>query len=316
MSLIKQPKYIYTYIQHPDEFELSRMEMRSFFGFDTKENYIISDRRVDPSRSPFMEDRLEVYFEADSLEDLEQSLKTWQLNDATFKVVCLNKMDIGNTKKIHHPERRKIEKQIGLSINGEPDLNNPDILLGLLCINDRWYLGKTVKAESIWRKHLQKPNNFSTALSTRVARAIVNIAIPEPEGVRAIDPCCGIGTVLIEALSMNVNIVGRDISPLVCVAARENIAHFGYETTVTKGSIADVTEHFDVAIVDLPYNICTHVSLEEEFEIIRHARRIADRVLFVSVKPIEDLIHKAGFVMKDRSVAKKANFVRHILLCE
>jgi len=316
MKLKKPSKYIYTYIHHPDEYELRRMEMRSFFGFDTEENFIISERCIDPSRSPFMEDRLEVWYEADRMEELQQLVKELKIEDATYKVVCLNRMDLGKTKKIPHPERRKIEKQIGLSINGEPNLNQPDLVFGLLHINDRWYFGKSSKAESIWRKHLHKPSSYSTALSTRVARAIVNIAIPEPEGIRAIDPCCGIGTVLIEALSMNINIVGRDISPLVCVSARKNIAHFGYETTVTKGSITDVTDHYDVAIVDLPYNIYSHLSLEEEYNIILHARRIADRVLFVAIKPIEHLVQKAGFVIKDRSVAKKSNFIRHILLCE
>lgn len=314
---VNQPsKFIYTYIHHPDEYELRRMEMRALFGYDTEDNYIISERCIDPSRSPFMEDRLEVFYEANSIEELEQLVKELTIHGNTYKVVCLNKMDIGKTKKIHHPERRKIERQIGLSINGEPDLSNPAIIFGLLNINGRWYFGKATKAQSIWRKHLHKPSSYSTALSTRVARAIVNIAIPEPTGIRAIDPCCGIGTVLIEALSMNVDIVGRDISPFVCMGARKNIAYFGYETTVTKGSIADVAEHYDVAIVDLPYNIYSHLSLEEEYNIIRHARRIADRVLFVAIKPIEDLVQKAGFEIKDHAVAKKSNFIRHILLCE
>lgn len=316
MKLIKQPKYIYTFVYHPDEFELCRMERRSLFGIDTEQNFIITDRKINPSRSPFIEDFLEVYVEAHSFEELKQIINGIKFTDSSYKVVCLNKMDIGNTKKIHHPERRKIERQIGQAIDGEPDLNQPDVIFGLLYINECWYFGKATKAESIWRKHLHKPNSYSTALSTRVARAIVNIAIPEPEGIRAIDPCCGIGTVLIEALSMNIDIVGRDISPLVCVGARENIAYFGYETTVTKGSIADVKDYYDVAIVDLPYNIYSHLSPEQEYDIIQHARRIANRVLFVSIKPIDDLVQKAGFTITDRSVAKKSTFVRFILLCE
>lgn len=316
MKLQKQPTFIYTFVHHPDEYELCRMEMRAFFGFDTKENYIISNRKIDPNRSPFMQDRLEVLFEGNSFEELQQAMKNFHINQSTYKVMCLNKMDIGNTKKIHHPERRKLEKQIGLCIEGEPDLNHPDIVLGLMFVNGNWYFGKHTIAESIWRKHLHKPNSYSTALSTRVARTIVNIAIPEPEGIRAIDPCCGIGTVLIEALSMNINIVGRDISPFVCMGARKNIAHFGYETTVTKGPIAEVTDYYDVAFVDLPYNIYSHVSKEQEFDIIKQARRIAKRVLFVTVDPIDESLDKAGFVIKDRTVARKSTFVRQVLLCE
>lgn len=314
--MIQQPTYIYTFVHHPDEYELRRMEMRAFFGFDTKENYIISDRKINPSRSPFIEDRLEVYYEGNSLEELGQAVQHMKIQQSTYKVVCMNKMDIGKTPKIHHPQRREIEKRIGLCIEGEPDLERPDIVLGLLYLNNRWYLGKHTKSVSIWRKHLHKPNSYSTALSTRVARSIVNIAIPEIEGVKAIDPCCGIGTVVIEALSMGIDIIGRDISPLVCVGARENIKYFGYETSVTKGPIAEVKEHYDVAFVDLPYNIYSHISPEEELDLIKQARRIADRVLFVTVDPIEESIKKAGFTIIDRAVARKSTFAREILLCE
>lgn len=96
---------------------------------------------------------------------------------------------------------------------------------------------------------------YSTALSTRVARAVANIAIPHPKGVRAIDPCCGIGTVLVEALSMGINIVGRDINPRVVLGSRKNIAHFELEGTVEIGPIAEVVDDYDVAIIDMPYNL-------------------------------------------------------------
>lgn len=311
---IKQ--YIYTFVHHPDEHDLCRMEMRAFFGRDTEKNHIISSINIDPSRSPFIQEQLEVWCEGNHLEVIEEAVKKLPIQDSTFKVVCLNKMDLGTTEKIHHFDRRKIERQIGLSLKGEPDLINPELILGLIQIDNHWYFGKYTKSESIWRKHLHKPNSYSTALSTRVARSIVNIAIPQVEGVRAIDPCCGIGTVAVEALSMGIDIVGRDISPLVCFGARENIAHFGYETTITKGPIQEESGHYDVAIVDLPYNIYSHISKEQEFDIIQHARRIADRVLFVSIDPIEESIQKAGFQIIDRSIARKSTFERQILLCE
>lgn len=82
-------------------------------------------------------------------------------------------------------------------------------------INGRWIFGDYVEGESVWFRHQQKPNHYSTALSTRVARAVVNIAIPDPNGVKVIDPCCGIGTVLVESLSMGIDIVGSDNNPVI-----------------------------------------------------------------------------------------------------
>nr|WP_232337025.1 RNA methyltransferase [Lysinibacillus timonensis] len=308
--------FIYTFVHHIDEFDICRMEMRAFFGFDTKANYLLSNIRIDPSRSPFIQDRLEILFEGSSIPDIIQFAKTFVLESTTYKVICLNKIDIGETKKIHHPERRQLEREIGLVIEGEPDLDQPDVIFGLMLLNGRWYFGKYEKSESVWRKHIHKPNSYSTALNTRIARAVANIAVPNPSNKRAIDPLCGIGTVLIEALSMGINIVGRDINPLVCVGSRENIAHFGYHTIVTKGPISEVSDSYDAAIIDLPYNLATHISHDEQYDIIQHARRIAKRVVVVTIETIDDMVHEAGFTIVDRCEAKKHLFVRQILLCE
>lgn len=205
---------------------------------------------------------------------------------------------------------------MGLNIDGEPELDHPDKIFGILLLEQRWYFGIYEKSESVWRQHVHKPNSYSTALNTRVARAVANIAAPKPENLRIIDPCCGIGTVVVEGLSMGMNIVGRDISPLVCVGARENISYFGLESNITKGPIAEVTEHYDVAIVDLPYNIYSHITDDEQFDLIQNARRIADKVVFVTVEPIDEFVIKAGFIIKDRCIAKKMQFERQILLCQ
>lgn len=311
-----QDTYIYTYVHHKDEFDLCRMEMRSFFGTDSTSNYIISNVEVDPSRSPFIEERLQVIYQARSLSDIKDIVKEMNETATTFKVICLNRMDIGETKKIPHPERRSIEREIGLCIDGEPDLDYPKMIFGLVSIDGYWYFGKYEKSISVWREHLHKPNSYSTALNTRVARAIANIAVPKPEGISVIDPCCGIGTVVIEALSMGIDIVGRDINPLVCIGARENIAYFNLEGTVTKGPISEVTAHYDVAIIDLPYNLYTHITREQQYEIIQHARRIANKAVIVTVDTIDHVIEETGFTITDRCVAKKHLFVRQILLCE
>ncbi|MFF2793861.1 TRM11 family SAM-dependent methyltransferase [Lysinibacillus xylanilyticus] len=309
-------KFIYTYVHHVDEYDLCRMEMRSFFSIDSQSNYIISNIKIDPSRSPFIQDRLEVLYEGNSIENIKTLVKDLTVKETTYKVVCLNSMDIGEEKKIHLPERRLIEREVGLCMEGEPDLNEPEIVFGLILIDGIWYFGKHMKSESIWNKHLHKPHSYSTALSTRVARTVANIAVPQPQNIRAIDPCCGIGTVVIEALSMGINIEGRDINYHVCQGSRKNIAYFGLTGNITLGPISEVTEHYDVAIIDLPYNLFTHISAEDQFNIIKHARRIADKVVVVTIETIDDMIEDAGFIIKDRCVAKKQSFLRQILLCE
>ena len=103
------------------------------------------------------------------------------------------------------------------------DFQHPDRLFGVMNVNGGWVFGEYVKSEAVWFRHQKKPNGYSTALNTRVARAVVNIAIPNPNGIKAIDPCCGIGTVLVEARSMGIDMVGSDRNQLILPGARENM---------------------------------------------------------------------------------------------
>lgn len=308
-------KSIYTYVYHFEEASLCALEQRAFFGTSSSENYIISTVSIDPSRSPFMRDRLDVLAEASTLEELENHLKQLPVDVNTFKVLCLNDIELGGNAKIPHPERRKIERQISLCIDAEGELDNPDIIFAIIQLGGIWYFGSYTKSISVWRTHVQKPHSYSTALSTRVARAVANIAAPKPENVRVMDPCCGIGTVVVEALSMGIDIVGRDMNPFVCKGSRTNIAHFGYDTTITLGPIQEVEGHYDVVIIDLPYNLFTHSTREEQFDIIRHARRIADKVVVVTIENIDDLLEEVNLTVVDRGIAKKQAFEREILVC-
>ncbi|MET3658019.1 tRNA G10 N-methylase Trm11 [Sporosarcina psychrophila] len=309
--------FIYTYTQHTDEHDLCMLEMRSFFGFDVTSTVLRSSIEIDPSRSAFMKERLDIMYEGDNLEEISRQVEQYDLDGSTFRVVSLNTTDLDTTKKIGHPERRKIEREIGLRVNGTPDLVNPPAnTFGIVLLDGKWYFGKHVESESVWFLHQKKPHMYSTALSTRVARAVANIAIPHPEGVRAIDPCCGIGTVLVEALSMGINIVGRDINPRVVLGSRKNIAHFELEGTVEIGPIAEVVDEYDVAIIDMPYNLFTHITPEEQLEILKEARRFTKKVIVVTIETIDHMVEEAGFVITDRCVAKKGHFIRQVLVCE
>ena len=309
-------EFIYTYVKHPDEDDLSKLEMRSFFGVDTDSNVLKSTTKIDPSRSPFIKERLEVLYESSSWENLVQQVAQLDVSGNTFKVLSMNTMDIDKTPKIGFARRRKLEREIGLSIAGHPDLLQPNIIFAIMAYDDKWFFGKYEESESIWFRHQNKPHSYSTALSTRVARAVSNIAIPNPEGIKAIDPCCGIGNVLVEALSMDVDIVGRDINPLVIKPARTNIAYFGLQGDVQSGPIADVKATYDVAIIDMPYNIFSDATPEDQQDILRNARRIAKKVIVVTIDTIDYMIEEVGFTIIDRCEAKKGLFVRQVLVCE
>lgn len=312
----QNPEFIYTYASSEEEESLCLLEIRMLFGQKAHMPIFKSNIEIDPSRSPFIKERIQIIYEAETLEDLYEQLSQLEEQSRSFKVLFVKRNDLKKESQIDFHNRRRIEREIGQRIKGIPDLDCPQQIFGVITLNGKWYLGLYQKNNPVWMNHMKKPREYSTALSTRMARAIVNIAVPSPSGVRVIDPCCGIGTVLVEALSMGINIVGRDVNPIVCRGSRENIAHFGFHCEVTKGKIEDILEHYDVAIVDLPYNLCTTATPDEQLSIIKSAKRIADRVVIVTSEPIDGMLEEADLEVLDSCKAKKGNFQRQILVCE
>ncbi|QSF47633.1 TRM11 family SAM-dependent methyltransferase [Paenibacillus tianjinensis] len=309
------PAYIYTYACSGDELDLCGMELRCLFGQAIPPGIFASSINVEVSRSPFIKERIDVMYAGDSLMEIYKQTEQVEVDGKTFKVIFVKTNDLSPEEKIEYDERRGIEREIGLRIEGEADVNHPELVYGIVTLGGRWYFGVYHKNQATWFRQMKKPRSYSIALSTRVARAAVNMAVPAPEGVRVIDPCCGIGTVMVEALSMGIDIVGRDINPFIAAGARTNIAHFGFESEVTLGDIADITEHYDAAVVDMPYNLYSSITPEEQFDILVNAHRIADRVVIVAIEAMDEMIAAAGFEIIDRCVAKKGQFSRHLMLC-
>lgn len=306
---------IYNYAWEENEKSLCAMEMRALFGVDSVSNIMESPLKIDPSRSPFIRERIDILCEGESLKELFDKIKDLPAMESTFKVLFVQEPDFINEEKVRFGERRKIEREAGLHVSGEADLENPEKILGVMFANGRWVFGEYFKNEAVWLKHQWKPNSYSTALGTRVARAVVNIAAPDPEGKKVIDPCCGIGTVLIEGLSMGLDIVGSDINPLVLPGVRENMAYFGLHGEVVLRDIREVSGSYDAAIIDLPYNLCSVITAEEQLEMLQSARRIADRLVLVTIESVDSVIEQAGFEIADRCVVTKGNFSREVILC-
>ncbi|MEL3974554.1 RsmD family RNA methyltransferase [Rossellomorea oryzaecorticis] len=309
---IEPSSYLYTFTWEPNEEGLCALERRALFGVDSQSAILESSSEIDPSRSPFIKERLSVICEGASLEELIEEVKKLESFDG-FKIVFVQNPDL---EKVGFKKLRSIEKEVGLHMKGEAELVHPSIWLGILNTGEKWVLGDYVKNEAIWLKHQWKPHSYSTALGTRVARAVVNIAAPNPECLKLIDPCCGIGTVLVEALSMGIDIVGSDRNPLILSGVRENMAHFGLEGEVTLKDIRDVTNRYDAAIIDLPYNLCSVITPEEQLEMLQSARAFASKVVIVTVEDVDTVILEAGFEITDRCVVTKGNFVREVIVCE
>jgi tRNA G10 N-methylase Trm11 len=308
--MVEEERFLYTFACHEDEIPLCRLEQRILFAAETNQSYLLSPRRINVSRSPFVKHRLEIMYEAYSLQELVSLVEEIQLQDATFKVVYIEA-----DKKPDYQEQREIEREIGLHIRGKAEMREPKRLFGVTQLSGRWLFGGCTKNQAVWLQHNEKPQSYSTALSTRVARAIANIAVPEPAGIKAIDPCCGVGTVVIEALSMGIDIAGYDINPLAVRGARANLAYFGLPSSVAIGDVRSLSGSYNAAILDLPYNLCSKLSQEERRDMLFSVRRLASKAVVIATEPLDEALTESGFKIVDQCVVFKSRFARYMFVC-
>lgn len=304
--------YLY-FINYPIyEEALCKIEMRCLFDKAPSEKYLFSNLDINISRSPFIKERISIIYEEDSLKQILNNIIEDNLAYDDFKV-CYVKVENGD---IDYKERLKSLSQIGFVIKGEPEMHNPKVILGITKINGKWIFGKYERNDYEWHIHDKKPYSYSNSLGLRVARALVNIAVKNNLNCKLIDPCCGVGTVIIEALSMGINAVGYEINKSIAVNACKNLEFFGYKNVITNGDMNNIDEKYDAAIIDLPYGLFTPTTIEEQTAIIKSARRISRKLVIVTFEDMDKCIIDAGFNIVDKSYVCKGKFKRYINICE
>jgi tRNA (guanine10-N2)-dimethyltransferase len=306
-----EQKYLYTTNYSKDEESLCKMEMKCLFSKPLDEKHLISDIYVEPSRSPFIKKCISIMYTGDTVQEIVDQIVINKLTSISYKVAYINAAD----ESMGFREGRSIEFEIGFNILGEAEMKNPSIIFGITKIANKWIFGECESNDSEWLLRNVKPFSYSNALKVNVSRALVNIAVGTNMGCSVVDPCCGIGTVIIEAISMQINIKGYELNSYIAENAKANLRYFGFEDVITIGDMHDIEQKFDVAIVDLPYGIFTKISTEEQLAIISTARRIADRMVIITFEDMEQQISSFGFHIDDRCTVSKGTFERHIFIC-
>lgn len=312
--------YLYRITCHEQEKSLCSMEMRALWGESFISPYstvlLRSSIRQQVSRSPFMKYRISIWCEADNFQELLIKAASLPHITQSYKVVALDEQINGRVEDFAYHQRRELEQALGKQVKGKVNLKQPELLLGITKLEDCWIFGQLEYPDPIWQRHNEKPRQYSTALSTKVARAIVNIAVPTLDhDMTLFDPCCGIGTVLMEACSQGIHASGSDINPLAVIGARENMAAFHYECELRIHNMLEIQEQYDVAILDLPYNHCSVLPADERIQMLSALKSIAPIMIVVSVEPIEQELLQLGYKIEDRCSLEKMNFKRDIFLC-
>lgn len=313
MSINKNNEKYFYLVNYNSEFEesLCHMELKCLLNSTMKNKYVFSDIYVNPSRSPFIKEMICIKYEEDSLDKILDKIKADKLSYDDFKV-CYVRLE---KNEIEYSERLDALKKIGMSIEGEADMHCPKIMFGVTKVEGKWIFGEYKKNDFAWHIHDKKPYEYSNALTIRVARALVNIAVGNNMNIRLVDPCCGVGTVVIEALSMGIDVRGYELNDNIAENAQRNIEFFGYDNVVTHGNMHDIEEVYDAAIIDIPYGLFTPITYEEQIAIINTARKITKKLVLVTFEDMSDSIKEAGFNIEDICYVCKGKFKRYIYIC-
>lgn len=304
--------YIINYNSERDK-ELCHLEMKYIFGYIPEKRYIISTVNINPSRSAFIKEKINIWIEADDLDELIEKIKNLKtIYYDSFKVLYLK----SNDSDVSYDERLKAVRKIGMNINGSFEIHNPKTIFGLSKVKDKWIFGLYEKNDFKWHEHDNKPYSYSNALTLKVAKTLVNIAVGNDLKKKIVDPCCGVGTVVIEALSQGINIKGYEINKQIAANAKANLKYFGLENVIETKDMHDIKEHFDVAVLDLPYGLFTEASVKEQQDLISSAKRISNKLILVSIDDKKSYLESIGYKVKDKAVITKNNFKRYITICD
>ncbi len=307
-----QAPYLY-FINHAEgEEALCNLEFKTIFG-QTHENKLLrTSIDFGVSRSVFVKQRLTILAEDESFETLIENVKAANLDFESYKILYL--------KLPHHTlsyqDRLKYLSDIGAHIKGPADMYEPKQLLGLSEVNGVWLFGVLELNDNEWSRHENKPYSYSFSCNVRTARTLANLAVLHDTNASVIDPCCGIGTVVLELLTIGVKATGNELNDKVAYKAGENLKHYGYETTITVGDIQEVQGSYDAVIIDLPYGHFAPIDPEIQKMIMREARRLGRRLIILTQVIMNDWLEEAGFKVIDQCQVNKQRFVRYVTICE
>lgn len=308
-------RHIYTFNYDDFQTDICQLEARTLFQKEAKDKMLFSNITVNPDHSAFIKKRFDILFSASTYEELIQEIQLEEIAVEEFKAEYLQLPG----DQTGYKKQLACLKDIGYSIEGNPNYQNPSIIYSLCCFEGVWYFGILTKNSFDWHKHKAKPKSYSSSILISIAKTLVNIVSNSNPSTTILDACCGVGTVILEACYAGYHIEGCEINWKICQDAKENIQFFNYTAQVYRSDIQDISKRYDAAIIDLPYNISCNATEEDMLNIIGSAANISNRIAIVSNTDISNIIHSIQLNLLDYcEIGKKGrtDFSRKIWLCE
>jgi len=192
-----------------------------------------------------------------------------------------------------------------------PDLKNPVHRFVVTAGQDRLHFGAVVAAaDGSYQRHDDKPWTTSSSLNSRFARSLVNL-VPDAQSI--LDPCCGAGSIVLEAASLGIEAHGVDWKAAMVGMTRKNLDHFGYDATVERADSRTHVQRADAVVTDVPYGAAIDSDEGEIREILAQCAAYAPQAVIVAPGDISTWLHDAGYGdVEVHTVMKRRGFTRWI----
>lgn len=226
--------------------------------------------------------------QAPTFDGLLDAIQGAHFDGTDFRVDCLT---LSGT--FPHSEIRTIV-EVANRIPFYPNLETPQHRFLVVAQTGAFWCGEilTETAQS-YVPHSAKPYHVSSSLPARMARALVNLVAPPATSL--IDPCCGTGSILIEAHALGLQTYGADNNPKIAGMGRKNLTHFNYAPTIDYADARSWTRTADALVTDLPYGKRLLSADAIIPSILAHARTLAPVAVYVAGRNIHAWLANAGY---------------------
>lgn len=258
------------------------------------------------ARSAYVRTGLRCYAEAPTLAELVAQIETISLDADGF---LLDFLRLDESCPLNKPE---VVVAVANAINTYPDLHNPQHRFLIVAQAGRLWFGEILAECSYsYKKHDLKPYRTSSSLPSRLARALVNVVASNPVAsnpvasnpvaggpVRTIlDPFCGSGSILLEAQDLGLTVCGMDINFKMTGMTRLNLAYFGYQGEILRGSALNCPFQADAIVTDLPYGrLLQDITAGDDLPaILQHLTGLAPLAVYLAAQDLSPILRAAGY---------------------
>lgn len=257
------------------------------------------------SRAAFVHKGLRIVARAPSLDELIAVVANTAFDAERFRI------------DLHNPSGRldmpslKVAAAVADAISFDPDLENPRHRFIVAVADDELLFGEVMsEADSSYRRQDDKPWTTSSSLNGRFARALVNLV---PDARSILDPCCGAGSIVIEAASLGLDAFGVDWKPAMVGMTRKNLAYLGCDASVVKVDSRTHRQAADAVVTDLPYGYSIDADEQTTRAILARSIENAPIGVFVAAVDFTERLEAAGYVdVEVCTVTKRAGFTRWV----